>query len=84
MSFLAELKRRNVVKVAVLYIVASWLLLQVTDVLASLLPVPDWLGALVFSLLVLGFFQLRIQIFQTGYRFDSFRRSPRLDSCSPP
>ncbi|UCC14295.1 MAG: tetratricopeptide repeat protein [Gammaproteobacteria bacterium] len=55
-SFFEELKRRNVVKVAVLYLIASWLLLQVTDVLSSLLPVPEWAGSFVFMLLVLGFF----------------------------
>jgi TolB-like protein/cytochrome c-type biogenesis protein CcmH/NrfG len=55
MSFVEELKRRNVVKVAVLYIIAAWLLLQVTDVLASLLPVPEWAGSLVVMLLILGF-----------------------------
>ena len=56
MSFYKELKRRNVVKTSVLYVVASWLLLQVTDVLSSLLPVPEWAGSLVVMLLVLGFF----------------------------
>jgi len=55
MSFIAELNRRNVVKVAVLYIVAAWLLLQVSDVLSSILPVPEWTGSLVFILLVIGF-----------------------------
>jgi TolB-like protein/Tfp pilus assembly protein PilF len=55
MSFIAELKRRNVVKVAVLYLVAAWFLLQVADVLASLLPVPEWTGSFVFILLVIGF-----------------------------
>ncbi len=55
MSFINELKRRNVAKVAVLYIVAAWLLLQVTDVLSSLLPVPEWTGSFVFILLVIGF-----------------------------
>ena len=55
MSFFGELKRRNVAKVAVLYIVASWLILQVTDVLASLLPVPEWTGSFVFVLLAIGF-----------------------------
>jgi hypothetical protein len=55
-SFFEELKRRNVVKVAVLYLIASWLLLQVTDVLSSLLPVPEWAGSLVVMLLILGFF----------------------------
>jgi len=55
MSFIAELKRRNVAKVAVLYMIAAWLLLQITDVLSSLLPVPEWTGSLVFILLVVGF-----------------------------
>jgi len=55
MSFFEELKRRNVVKVVVLYIVASWLILQVADVLSSLLPVPQWTGSLIFIFLALGF-----------------------------
>ena len=55
MSFFTELKRRNVLRVAALYIVASWLVLQVTDVLASILPIPPWSGAFVFTLLVIGF-----------------------------
>lgn len=54
MSFYAELKRRNVIRVAVLYLLASWLVLQVTDVLSSLLPVPQWTGAFVFLLLAIG------------------------------
>jgi len=51
--------------VAVLYIIASWLVLQVTDVLASLLPVPEWTGSLVFILLVAGF--LPVMIFSWVY-----------------
>ena len=42
------------VRMALLYLVASWLLLQVTDVLSSLLPVPEWTGSLVFILLAIG------------------------------
>jgi hypothetical protein len=45
MSFIGELKRRNVIRVAVLYFVSSWLLLQLADVLSSLLPVPEWTGS---------------------------------------
>lgn len=55
MSFFAELKRRNVYRVAAIYVVAGWLLLQVADVLLGMLPLPPWTGALVFFLLVLGF-----------------------------
>ena len=55
MTFIAELKRRNVIRVAILYLVSSWVLLQLTDVLSSLLPVPAWAGSLVVMLLILGF-----------------------------
>jgi len=54
MSFLQELKRRNVVKVAVLYVVASWLLLQAAELLFDAMNVPEeWLRFLI-AILVLG------------------------------
>ena len=55
MGLFAELKRRNVIRVALAYLVASWLLLQITDVLADVLDLPDVLGRVVFVLLALGF-----------------------------
>jgi len=54
MSFLNELRRRNVVRVAIVYGVASWLILQLADVFGSLLDLPDWTGKLVILFLVLG------------------------------
>ncbi|MEM9301839.1 MAG: adenylyl cyclase, partial [Pseudomonadota bacterium] len=56
MSFLGELQRRNVIKVAVAYLVAAWLLLQVTEVLVELLELPTSAGRFVIMLLALGFF----------------------------
>jgi len=55
MSLLSELKRRNVIRVALLYAVASWLIMQVADVGVSLLGLPGWTGRLVFLLLLIGF-----------------------------
>ena len=55
MSFIQELKRRNVIRVAILYVTATWLLLQLTDVLSSLLSAPAWTGSVVVLFLVLGF-----------------------------
>jgi len=60
MSLIQELKRRNVIRVGVLYLVAAWLLLQLTDVLSSLLSVPESAGSIVVMLLVLGFFPVLI------------------------
>ena len=54
MSLFSELKRRNVFRVALLYAVGSWLILQVTDVGISLLGLPDWTGRFVFFILLLG------------------------------
>jgi TolB-like protein len=56
MSLFQELKRRNVFRIAILYVVSSWVLLQLTDVLSSLLNVPEFTGSIVILLLVLGFF----------------------------
>jgi len=55
MSFFTELKRRHVYRVAVLYVIVSWLVLQVADVFMSFLPLPEWTANLIFLLLVLGF-----------------------------
>ena len=44
MSFIEELKRRNVVKVGIAYLVASWLLLQLTEVLTELLELSTEIG----------------------------------------
>jgi len=55
MSLFEELKRRNVFKVAFLYVVAAWLTLQVADLLFEALELPaSWLR-LVLALLILGF-----------------------------
>jgi TolB-like protein len=55
MSIFTELKRRNVFRVALLYVIVSWIILQVTDVGVSLLDIPAWTGKLVFLLLAVGF-----------------------------
>ncbi len=55
MSFFDELKRRNVFRVAIAYAVATWLVLQIADVLLGVLDLPPWTGRLVFLLLVVGF-----------------------------
>ena len=55
MSFFNELKRRNVVKVGVAYAVATWILLQLTDVVAEILQLPEWAPKLILLILVVGF-----------------------------
>ena len=55
MSFISELKRRNVRRMAALYLIAAWLIMQVTDVISGLANPPEWLGGAVLAMLALGF-----------------------------
>ena len=55
MSFFKELKRRNVFKVAVAYVIVSWLLLQVSDTLVPALHLPEWFNSGVAFMLIIGF-----------------------------
>src|SRR5881227_3130412 len=51
----AELKRRNVCKVAIAYAVVAWLLMQVASQIFPFFEIPNWAVRLVVLLLVIGF-----------------------------
>ena len=51
-SFFTELRRRNVLRVAFVYLVAAWLILQVADLIVPILGVPEWSSKLIFLLLI--------------------------------
>jgi TolB-like protein len=53
-GFFAELKRRNVFRVAVAYLVAAWLLLQVADIVLDNINAPDWVIQVFMLALVVG------------------------------
>lgn len=55
MSFLKELKRRKVFKVAIAYIIMAWLVMQVADVILNNITAPDWIFQVLLLFLVLGF-----------------------------
>jgi TolB-like protein/Tfp pilus assembly protein PilF len=54
-NFFAELKRRNVYKVAVAYAVVGWLLIQVATQVFPFLDIPNWAIRLIILLTALGF-----------------------------
>jgi TolB-like protein len=78
-SVWAELKRRNVVKVAVLYVVASWLILQVADVLFLNLGAPDWTFGFVLGLLILFFFPVVIFAWVYEMTPEGLKRESEVD-----
>ena len=55
MSLFDELKRRNVFRVAIAYLVASWLIIQLADILVPMLTLPEWVSRFIFLLLVVLF-----------------------------
>jgi hypothetical protein len=55
MSFFAELRRRNVFRVAAAYIIVGWLIMQAGEVLAPALHLPDWVNSTLAFFLILGF-----------------------------
>ena len=54
-KFVEELKRRNVGRVAILYLVIGYLILEVFGVFVHLLELPAWIGRSVVLLMVIGF-----------------------------
>ena len=74
-----ELKRRNVFRVGIAYLVASWLLIQITDVLAPMLSLPEWAARFIFLLLAVGF--LPAVIFAWAYELtpEGVKREREVD-----
>src|SRR3954465_10512465 len=54
-NFFAELKRRNVYKVAVAYAVVGWLVMQVSATVVPALHLPDFITTAIVVLVLLGF-----------------------------
>jgi TolB-like protein len=54
-SFFDELKRRNVFRVAIAYVIVAWLTIQVIDVLVPMLTLPEFIGRALILVLIVGF-----------------------------
>src|SRR6202051_3330161 len=54
-NFFAELKRRNVYKVAVAYAIVGWLLVQVATQVFPFFEIPNWAVRLVVLAILIGF-----------------------------
>src|SRR5438128_4364469 len=54
-NFFAELKRRNVYKVAIAYAIVAWLLLQAASILFPTFEAPPWTMKVFVAVIALGF-----------------------------
>jgi TolB-like protein/Flp pilus assembly protein TadD len=76
MSLFAELKRRNVLRVAVAYIVAGWLLAQVLEIAVNTFEAPAWVMKILVTVFALGIVPVLVvswiyQMTPEGLRRDS-------------
>jgi TolB-like protein/Tfp pilus assembly protein PilF len=56
LSLLGELRRRNVIRMAGLYLVGAWLVVQVSATLLPVFEAPTWVMKAVVALVSIGFF----------------------------
>jgi len=54
MSFFAELKRRNVIRVGIAYVIVAWLILQFADVVLNNIEAPHWVFQVIMLVLGIG------------------------------
>lgn len=76
MQLFNELKRRNVFRVAIGYIVSSWLLIQVADIVLDNIGAPTWVMQTILLMLALGvpvvvFFSWAYEVTPEGIKRES-------------
>jgi len=54
MSFFIELKRRNVFRVGIAYLIGAWLLMQIADVVLNNIDAPDWVFKAIMLMVAIG------------------------------
>jgi hypothetical protein len=83
LTFYTELKRRNVIKVAIVYFAVAWLLLQVSDTLGPALHLPEWFVSAVAFLLILGFPIALVFAWAFELTPDGLKRETKADPAAP-
>ncbi|GMR14757.1 MAG: hypothetical protein BMS9Abin30_0364 [Gammaproteobacteria bacterium] len=79
MSLFKELRRRNVFRVGIAYTVATWLLIQVTDIVFPRIGLPDSAVTLVIALLAIGFIPALIFAWAFEMTPDGIKREKDVD-----
>ncbi len=75
MSFIDQLKRRNIFRVGITYLIVAWLIAQVTELALDSFATPDWVVKTVLFLLLIGFplallFAWAFELTAEGIRFE--------------
>jgi TolB-like protein/Tfp pilus assembly protein PilF len=86
MNFLAELRRRNVIRMAGLYLVGAWLATQVAATLLPVFEAPAWATKAVVGLLAAGFIPALVIAWVFELTPDGLKRDtdvPEAQSIAP-
>ncbi len=79
MSLIAELKRRNVIRMAGLYLVGAWLIAQVAETILPAFEVPNWVMRAIVIVLALGFVPAVIVAWVFELTPDGIKRDQDVD-----
>ena len=79
MSLFHELKRRNVFRVAIAYLISAWLLIQLANILIPMLTLPEWVSRLILLLLVILFIPTLILAWAFELTPDGLKREKDVD-----
>ena len=79
MSLIEELKRRNVIRMAGLYLVAAWLTVQVSSTVLPMFDAPAWVPRAIVILLVIGFVPAMVFAWVFELTPQGVKRESRID-----
>lgn len=83
MSLFAELRRRKVFRVAVVYAATAFVILQAAELMLPRLGIPDWVSALIVVLVILGFPIALVMAWALELTPDGVRVTPRREGEAP-
>ena len=75
-TLFAELKRRNVLKVSTVYVIAAWIMLQMADMVREPLGMPDWVFQAILVVLGSGFLLTVTLAWIFDFTPDGIRKTP--------
>jgi TolB-like protein/Tfp pilus assembly protein PilF len=78
-QFFAELRRRKVYRVALAYLAAGFVVVELADIAAGAFRLPGWFGPLVWTLAGLGFPLALVIAWAFDVTPEGIRRTPGLD-----
>lgn len=78
-TFIAELKRRNVIRMAGLYLVGAWLVTQVADTVLPMFGAPGWLPRSIVILLAIGLLPALVFAWVFEFTPDGIKRDAEVD-----